>query len=377
MHVRNDQFYSVPTVVTVTDASGQEITYDVALNDNIASTELAMDTQFPLQKIRIDDVEVKRFRNYFTRQPRNLPVAIQEIDLGENNPLRTPSLTDTCQDNLVFVNDTSIPVRLVAPDNVLDSTQYITVIACSEIELLPGDNFVRTAVGLDTGIDINHIVLQSPNSTVNTETYSSVPITSRSATQLTAKIETTSPQIVSFGQSINKGWKATLKTDRGSVDLGTPFVVQGYANGWLVPESGELELTWAPQRFISLAIAFSLLSALILLVIAMRRTPTAKHVPHFTATSPRFVFPVVVVLIVLSAGFVAAAASVALVLFARRWSMMAVAALMSLVAVVVVVNQTRYGYPPTLDWPLRFTDVTPLVWLAVSIASINALVRRI
>lgn len=363
----------------MTDDRGQENSYSLSVNGDIATTELATDTQFPVRKIRIDDIDVKRFRNYFTGEPRDLPVAIQEIDFGVDNPPLRPSLTESCQNDLLFVNDTSIPVRLTAPENLLDTTQHISVTACEEIELLPGENLIRTAKGLEIGIDINQIVLQSPSSNVETSTYSSVPITSRSATRLTATIETTSPQIMSFGQSINKGWKATLKTDQGSIDLGEPFVVQGYANGWLVPESGELILEWSPQRFVSFAIAFSVLSTLVLLVIALRRRPATHFNPQALRPSPvprGFILPVVVILVVLSAGSVAAAVSAALVMFARRWSMAVVAVSMSLVALVVVVNQSRYGYPPSLDWPLRFTDLTPLTWLAVSVASINALVRR-
>jgi hypothetical protein len=363
----------------VTDSSGQENSYSLDIQDNIATTELSADTQFPLQKFRIDDVEVRRFRNYFTRAPRDLPVAIHEIDFGTDNPLRTPTLTATCQNDLVYINEVSIPIRLESPTNLVDTTQHISITACSEVDLKPGENFIRTAKGLDAGIDINQLVLQSGSTATDSATYAPIAITSRSRTQLTAIIDTTSPHIVSFGQSINKGWKATLKTDHDEIDLGEPFVVQGYANGWLVPESGELILEWTPQRFVRFAIVFSLVSVFFLLFVALRRAPlvtTAQHSPPFAPTTRRFLVPVVFGVVVLSAGFVAAGVSLALAFVARRWAMTAVALLMSAVALIVVINQTRFGYPATLDWPLRFSFLTPLAWIAVSIASINALLRR-
>jgi hypothetical protein len=60
----------------------------------------------------------------------------------------------------------------------------------------------------------------------------------------------------------------------------------------------------------------------------------------------------------------------------RRWSAIAVGLLVFVLASVIVVQQSRYGYPPTLDWPLRFARLTPLAWIAVAIASINALLHR-
>ena len=47
-----------------------------------------------------------------------------------------------------------------------------------------------------------------------------------------------------------------------------------------------------------------------------------------------------------------------------------------MIAGVVVIQQTRFGYPPTLDWPLRFADLSPLAWLAIAVATINPFARR-
>ncbi|CAB4574596.1 unannotated protein [freshwater metagenome] len=60
----------------------------------------------------------------------------------------------------------------------------------------------------------------------------------------------------------------------------------------------------------------------------------------------------------------------------RRLSLYAIGALVAAIASIIIVQQTRYNYPATLDWPLRFADLTPLTWIAVALACINPLLRR-
>ena len=52
-----------------------------------------------------------------------------------------------------------------------------------------------------------------------------------------------------LGQSQNDGWKATVK---GGGSLGTPTLIDGYANGWYITPTGsgpiEITLSWTPQK---------------------------------------------------------------------------------------------------------------------------------
>ena len=386
IHATVDRFRSIPRRISVTDASGATTAYELTQDNATFTAELSPDTAFPLRSLTIDEITSSTFPNYFTRVPRTLPVALTEIDFGTPNPVRTPAISPACRNDLVFLNDAPIAIRLREPEDVLDTTQFIAVESCEPLILQPGENFIRTAKGIDKGIDINQLVLSPPtlnetNIAANGPRYTSPRITSRTNTRISADIATQSPQIVSFGQSINSGWKATLRTRTGTIDLGKPFVVQGYANGWIVPESGELILEWTPQRFVRLSLALSALSALVLFGITLRRPRRPQrgenHATAHNAIATTWQFRAVCVgVLLVVAGIVPTVIASALVMISRRWSAWFIAALITCVTCVIVVQQYRYAFPPTLDWPLRFVDLTPVAWTAVAVATINPLTRR-
>lgn len=380
LHVRNDRFHSVPQSITVTDATDNQYPLELVDVDGVLSATLPTDFAFPVQAIRIDDVQKKTFRNYFTRAPRVLPVAITEIELGSPNTPTAPKVSTDCREDLLFINDIAVPVRLTPPQTLFDTTQDFTVDSCGDITLVEGENFIRTANGLDVGFDINQLVLQTQSNTSVNDKYSAISLLARDASKITANITTSTPQVVSFAQSINRGWKATLRTKDSTVDLGAPFVVQGYANGWIIPESGVLTLEWTPQRTVSLSLMLSLISAVVLCLAAFWPRKNRANVVDAHKGEPRIQsLPMVIatlVLVTLFAGPVASAIGCLLLFVRRRWSALAISLLMLTVAAIVVVQQTRFGYPPTLDWPLRFASLAPLAWIAVSVASINAVAHR-
>jgi arabinofuranan 3-O-arabinosyltransferase len=380
LQVRDDRFHSVPQRITVTDASNTQYPFELFGDGGLLTATLDDAVKFPLRSLIIDEVRSRTFRNYFTREPRELPVAITEIDFGLDNPLQVPSMDTQCRTDLLKINDTPISLRLIASDNIFDTSQSLRVQACQDIILQPGENFIRTAKGLDTGIDLDQLVLTTEEA-ADIASYTPVTVTSHERSRLTARIETTSPQIVSFGQSINRGWTATLRTADASIDLGPPFVVQGYANGWLVPESGDLVLEWTPQRFVRGSLLISLLCAVGLLVLALGRPRGRQRVnsdPGALATkiASRPAQIATIGLIVAFAGTVPAIIAGAFLFIPRRFTTLAIVVLVGIIAGVIVVQQTRYGYPPTLDWPLRFVDLTPVTWTAVALACINPVLRR-
>jgi arabinofuranan 3-O-arabinosyltransferase len=378
LHVRDDRFHSVPQRVTVTDATNTQYPLALTGENGVLTATLDDAVRFPLRSLSIDEVRSRTFRNYFTREPRELPVAIAEIDLGNDNPVRTPSIDSQCRTDLLEINGLAIPLRIIAADNIFDTTQPLRVASCQNITLQPGENFIRTAKGLDTGLDLDQLVF-SADDTTDARSYTPVTVLSQARTRLTARIETTSPQIVSFGQSINRGWKATLRTADDTIDLGAPFVVQGYANGWLVPESGDLVLEWTPQRFVMGSLLISLISAIGLIVVALGRRRQMGSTDATTLASKITTPPAKIVtigLVVAFAGVLPAVIAGVFLLLPRRLSMLTIGALIGVVAGVIVVQQTRYGYPPTLDWPLRFADLTPVTWSAVALACINPVLRR-
>jgi hypothetical protein len=307
-------------------------------------------------------------------------VSIAEIDFGVSNPRQSPRVDTQCRSDLLQVNSIPVSVRLVNVDNALDTTQSFSVEACENITLTSGENLIRTAKGLDTGLDLDQLTLTSTNTPLSAFPYAPLTITSQSRTRLTALTETDTPHIVSFGQSINTGWKATLRTSKGTLDLGDPFVVQGYANGWLVPESGELILEWTPQRFVRGSLLMSGIITVGLFFAAFRRrTRTgsahsfAEVLPSPKARRPLFIL-MLATLVVGFAGVIPAVATAVFLALPRRYSMVLIGILVGAIAGAIIVAQTRYGYPPA--WPLRLEELTPLTWTAVAVACINPLLRR-
>jgi arabinofuranan 3-O-arabinosyltransferase len=380
LHVRDDRFHSVPQRISVMDASNVQHSLSLTGESGVLTAPLDSSIQFPIRSLTIDEVRSRTFRNYFTKEPRELPVAIIEIDLGIDNPKRLPFLEAQCRTDLLELNDTPVALRVVGNDSLFDTTQTFKVEACQDITLQPGENYIRTAKGLDSGLDLDQLILTT-NSTLETATFSPMTVISQERTRLTAQIDIDTPRIISFGQSINRGWKATLRTPKGSVDLGEPFVVQGYANGWLVPESGELILEWDPQRFVKGSLVVSMLSAAGLIVLALRRLrkgnppSTMGHAFSGQAPSPLAVIATIG-LVIAFAGILPAIIAVLFLFIPRRLSLYAIGALVVFIAGVIIVKQFQYDYTPMLDWPLRFVNLTPFTWTAVALACINPLLRR-
>ena len=71
-----------------------------------------------------------------------------------------------------------------------------------------------------------------------------------------------------LGQSHNRGWQATVD----GADLGPPVVIDGFANGWLLPAGGAatVELRWTPQRLVDWGLRLSVLAVAAALLIAWR-----------------------------------------------------------------------------------------------------------
>jgi hypothetical protein len=379
IRVRDDRFHSVPRRVTVTDASDTLFPLALTGENGLLTSQLDSSIQFPLQSLVIDEVRSRSFPNYFTKEPRELPVAIVEIDTGIDNTKITPQINSQCRSDLLEINDQPVSVRIVTTHDVFDTSQSFTVESCQNITLQAGDNFIRTARGLNTGIDLDQLVLTT-DTFASTSTFTPVTVNSRNTTQLTARIETSTPQIISFGQSINRGWKASLRTPEGTLDLGAPFVVQGYANGWLVPQSGELTLEWTPQRFVRGSLIVSGIIAAGLIFFALRRKTEHKkaHVKNDLRDnfSPRRRYLIFLLfgLVAGFAGFLPAVATGLLLSLPRRYSMALIGLLVTIIAGTIVIAQIRYGYPPA--WPLRLSGLTALTWTAVAVACINPLLRR-
>ncbi|GAC1312641.1 MAG: hypothetical protein NVSMB12_03040 [Acidimicrobiales bacterium] len=106
---------------------------------------------------------------------------------------------------------------------------------------------------------------------------SAVTVLHSGRTSVQARVERgTGAQWVVLGQSHNPGWSARARPAGGGrrVDLGPPQLVDGYANGWLLPATllangpVVVDMVWTPQRTVDLALAASALGLFVCLALA-------------------------------------------------------------------------------------------------------------
>jgi arabinofuranan 3-O-arabinosyltransferase len=283
----------------------------------------------------------------------------------------------------------------------------------SPLQLSPGQHILRAAPGTGSGLDLDGIVLASgAGGTAPGPGEPVLPAAERTsaprlrledfgASKVRATVdETTRPFWLVLGQSYNDGWKATVN----GRDLGSPQVLDGFANAWLVRPQGRgpmaVTFTFAPQTRVSIASAvsgFALLLCAALALFAGRR----RHADPGSADSPtlrslravigpasrRGVILTVSLATALVVGVIVGpiegVALGVLVAAALRWGrthvVLALGAPLVLAAAAgyILLQQTRYGYPPIFEWPTFFDRVHILGLLAAVLLAADVVVEQV
>jgi arabinofuranan 3-O-arabinosyltransferase len=394
----DDGRHGVPTSITVTDAIDDDVTVSVpavAPVDGVATTTL----QLPPQSgddvvITISGVSAATVPDFYSGVPRQLPIAIAEVQFGGNGaapPLATEVSTG-CRDDLLALDGSALSVEISgAVDGVL------TLAGCDgPLDLAPGDHRLTATRGALTGVDIDRLVFDdaetgSGSDPIQQSTLPSVGISSRAATAIDATLPaTTAATWLVLSQSHNLGW--TLAID--GQDMGEPQLINGYANGWLLDagvDGRAVELRWTPQQSVNIALWFSLAAGVgilgLLAVTARRRRadadPDEATDPDGsqTATVPlgrtaqRFIGVGLVAGFLVVGGYAAGVAAAAVVLTRHiraldRWSGRAATALVcvgwGLVSGLIIASEWRYDYAGGPDWPLQFAWASPITWAVVA-----------
>ena len=339
------------------------------------------------------------------------PIAIAELGLPNRTlPAPPEQLSTGCRDDLLTIDGEAVPVRV---DGLTDDAlrgEPLEVAACTVVPLPAGPHDVRAAAGRRTGIDLDQLVLRSGADATSPgllrgETTppdpGAVEVLAQDHDHLRVRVTPAGPgpTWLVLGQSLTDGWTATVD----GASLGPPQLVDGFANGWLLPAGhGEatVELQFVPQERVDLALRLSLLSALLCLVLLTRR-PQADSSHRAEApevyspvTAFRYVGPLpsrrlaATVALAVTAGAslvvhpVAAIAVGGLAAIgcrhetARRWLTLLPAGLLGASAVYALVWQVRFDIPPGIEWPGELSRAHPVAVVAVLVLLVDAIVAR-
>ncbi len=323
-----------------------------------------------------------------------LPVSVAEAGIpGVPRPAMPAAVPGACRDDLVRVDGSPLPVRLVGAPR--DARTGLAVIACSgAAQLRAGSHTLTAAPGLDTGIDLDRVVLSSdaaggaaPLTALGAPLASSgasVDVTKSHPTSIDVRVRTDGrPFWLVLGESSSAGWKASIGSGGNGASVGSKQLVNGFANGWLVrPRTAgtmTLNLRWAPQRQVWLALGASGVAVAVCLgivVVALRRRRAVADdaaVPladRPVAVSP-FWYATAVVPSWPSTLVLAAGLGVVALVWSRPWIAVVTAAV-----TVVATRMPRARVVLTLGAPIalvesRLAHRPELAWLALALLGVD------
>jgi arabinofuranan 3-O-arabinosyltransferase len=298
LQVVADGEHSVPTSITVTADSGSATLKLPVIADNrtagsVVYVPLALPRPLTGQSIRItfDTVRIETTVNYNSQSPLAMPIAIAEVGIPGLVAAPVPAaIPATCRNDLVAVDDTPIWVSVAGPSATALAGNALSVSLCGPdaggLPLGAGNHTLTSTPGQIAGFDIDQLALTSAagggaGPAVSPALPSAPPpvvVASHTSTAMQLKVSGLNAGVAPFelvmGQSINAGWVATINGH----SLGTPELIDGFANGWRVdpatlgtlPAGGlvTVDLRWAPQGRVNIGLLVSLLAILACLVLA-------------------------------------------------------------------------------------------------------------
>jgi arabinofuranan 3-O-arabinosyltransferase len=376
----------------------------------------SVDVQLPSavtgSRLQVEVIEVRETvtTDWYSEGPITMPIGIAELGVVLG-PAASSIATD-CRRDLLTIDGEPVGVTLLGFAVAPERREALDLVLCAgPLELEGGEHELRATPGFESGFDIDRLVLTSgpegeaveppnPGATPKVADGATVEVIEQGPSSVKVVVDSEDPVWLVLGQSQSPGWRA-------SDGLGGSTLVDGYANGWLVPggsEPNEITLTFMPQRAVNAALLLSLLGALVcvgLLLFGKRDValvdgadaePEPEWLPPWIAVGSR-PSTVVVVLVAVAGGVVAGllvhpltgvgvgvALAVGLVL-SRGPGLLAGAALVSLglSAAFTLAKQWRNHYPPDFGWPGFFRPAHHLAWIALLLlvaSVVAAAVRR-
>jgi arabinofuranan 3-O-arabinosyltransferase len=422
-----DGRHSVPTRMhlEVDGAAGPSFDLPALADKPAEGATTAVPLAFPAVAGRRLRLVVDAVRPVTTPDPRThraltLPVAIAETGMPDVPvPGAPPLVPSECRNDLLSLDGAPVGVAVSGDDTAAGAHGALSLRACDgrPLELGAGSHVLRSAKGLQTGLDVDRVVLGSDRGggplgrgalgARRSTAGARVRVTGTGPTSVDARVRTDGkPFWLVLGQSQSSGWQ--LEVD-GAAHVGPQRLVNGYANGWqITPErAGQLtvRLRWTPQDLVWWGIGISAVAVALCIVLALRRTRGAAAVAGVPAealdAAPSLASPfvsrgtppgrgsvaAVTVLMALAAGvasrpwvgLVVGVATLVALLRPRARALLSLGCVAALViaAAYVVVQQLRHGYPTIASWPSQFDAVADLAWLAVWLLAADVVVQRV
>ncbi len=344
------------------------------------------------QDLRLVVEEVRR-RTAIEGDPApeaTLPVAFAEVGLaGVVAPGSPTAVPDDCRSGLLTIDGRDIPLRLEGSPS--EGRSGLTVEPCGgAIAVGAGSNRLGTRPGLDTGVDIDRLVLSSdeagagdgvaPRGRRAPDPGAAVQVDGSGPTQLDLTVTSDGePFWLVLGQSSSEGWQA----DVGAGSLGPRQLVNGFANGWLVTPTGpgtmEVALRWTPQRQVWAGLALSLAAALACVAVVAATTRRSRSDPDSAGEGLAAVavlgspasYPVGVVPSIGMTAVAAAAAGLAAAAVSVPWIGVVTGAALALVARAPAARWLVTLSVPALLVASRLAAQPRLAWLALALLAVD------
>ncbi|HEV3366448.1 MAG TPA: alpha-(1-_3)-arabinofuranosyltransferase family protein [Acidimicrobiales bacterium] len=292
LRIAADGRHSVPTAVTVSAGGAEEKVVLPAIADSrVPGSVVDVPVTLPraltgqVVRITVDSVRFENTRDYFAQTARALPVGIAEVGIvGLAAPPLPADLPSTCRNDLLSVDGSPVWVSVQGPTAAALDRQPLAVNLCGPsaagLVLAAGDHALASAWGGTAGMDIDSLALASaPGGAAATLTSigqvpapatgipPSVTVRRQTATAMQLTVSRmragSAPFVLVLGQSINAGWVAEV----GGHSLGSPILVDGFANGWQVDPAAlasfihhgvmTVDVRWAPQARVNVALVIS------------------------------------------------------------------------------------------------------------------------